>query len=107
VSAADRLDRPAAVEAPPSPPELFRAVNERIRELAGTWQGTYDFICECEDEECMRSLPLTEPEYRSLREQPGLYAVLPGHEQDGAEIVARSERFVLVRATGERPAAAG
>jgi hypothetical protein len=107
VSAADRVARPAAAEAPASLPELFRAVNERIRELAGTWQGTYDFICECHDEECMRSLPLTEPEYRSLREQPGMYAVLPGHEQDGADVVARGERFVLVRATGERPAAAG
>jgi hypothetical protein len=87
----------AGEQAEPTHSELFRTVNERIRELAGSWQGTYDFVCECDDQECTRVLRLTESEYESLRGEPGLFAVLPGHERSGDEIAARTERFVLVR----------
>lgn len=106
MSATDHLD--AAVEGEPqaTTSELFRSVNERIRELAGTWPGTHDFVCECEDEGCTRVLRLTEAEYESLRTEAGLFAVLPGHEDEGDEIAGRSDRFVLVRGRPERSATA-
>jgi hypothetical protein len=99
VGRTDRLD--PSVLAEPASPALFRAVNERIRELAETWQGTYDFICECPDQRCMRTLRLTEAEYESLRAERDTFAVLPGHERERAEVVARSDRFVLMRIRDE------
>ena len=88
MSATDRLDPSVLNESGAASQELFRSVNERIRELAGTWQGTYDFVCECPDEGCMKTLPLTEAENESLRAQDATFAVLPGHETEGTEIVA-------------------
>jgi hypothetical protein len=96
VSVAEQLDPPGDEEAPPASSELFRAVNERIRELAGTWDGEYDFMCECEDEECTRVLRLTE-EYAALRADPGQFAVLPGHERRADEVISRGDRYVMVR----------
>jgi hypothetical protein len=103
MSATDRLDPSVLNESGAASQELFRSVNERIRELAGTWQGTYDFVCECPDEGCMKTLPLTEAEYESLRAQDATFAVLPGHETEGTEIVARNDRFVLVRVLDQPP----
>jgi hypothetical protein len=96
VSVAERHDPPGE-EAPLASAELFRAVNERIRELAGIWDGEYDFICECEDEDCTRVLRLTEAEYDALREDPGQLAVLPGHERRADEVISRGDRYVIVR----------
>jgi ATP-binding cassette, subfamily B, bacterial len=76
---------------------LFRAVNERIRQLEGSRAvGEYDFCCECEDETCAGVLRLTAEEYESVRSDKRRFAVLPGHEYPADEVSTRSDRFVIV-----------
>jgi hypothetical protein len=60
--------------------ELFRAVNDRIRELERFWAGEHDFVCECSDESCVEVIRMTSEEYEALRAKPTQFAMLPGHE---------------------------
>lgn len=78
---------------------LFRAVNERIRELEESqWHaGEHDFVCECDDAACTSVLRMTAEQYDELRANPGWFAVLPGHvEPETDEVIRRSDRFVIV-----------
>jgi hypothetical protein len=77
--------------------ELFRCVNDRIFELGAPAFGLRDLICECPDAECTRVLQMTAGEFDGMRAEPGLYAVVPGHEAFGAEVAELTERYVLVR----------
>ena len=46
--------------AAPGTATLGRAINDRIRQLVGGWAfGEYDFVCECDDAQCFRSVRLT------------------------------------------------
>jgi hypothetical protein len=81
--------------------ELFRAVNERIRELEGD-RADYYFICECGDDSCTRAMLMTAHEYAGVRADPRCFAVLPGHEQSAREqIVGRGSSYVVVRKRGD------
>lgn len=75
--------------------ELFRAVNDRIRELERA-AGEHNFVCECSDEGCVQVMRMTSVEYEALRAEPTQFAVLPGHEVD-TEGVARDARYVVVK----------
>jgi hypothetical protein len=90
--------------------ELFRAVNERIRELEGA-RDEYDFMCECEEESCTRVLRMTAERYEALRADPDCFVVLPGHERPTDEVISRSARLLIVRKPGsgdhDQPAASG
>jgi hypothetical protein len=77
---------------------LGRAVNDRIRELVGDWAfGDYDFVCECDDELCFRSVRLSGGAYDAVRAQSGLAIVAAGHELPDDDVVVRSERYLVVR----------
>jgi hypothetical protein len=87
--------------------DLFRSVNERILELSSSSVGTAELICECPDAHCMRAMRMTAAEYGAMAMQPGLQAVVPGHERfDSVEIVARADRYVVVRTLSGVPSAA-
>jgi len=76
-------------------------VNERILELGAPAIGVADLICECVDEGCTRVMRMTLAEYNAMRSDPSLHGVVAGHEQLGLEeVVARTDRYVLVRALG-------
>jgi hypothetical protein len=78
--------------------DLFRAVNDRIRELKETTTGECEFVCECDDEACMHVMRMTVAEYDSARLDPAQFAVLPGHQRPASQnVLSRSERFVLVK----------
>ena len=78
--------------------DLFRSVNERILELSSSVVGTAMLVCECPDEHCTRGMRMTAAEYGAMAMQPGLNAVVPGHERfDSLEIVACADRYVVVR----------
>jgi len=83
--------------AQPGSAHLFRAVNARIRDLAGEWQSAYEFICECDDESCTRVLRMTVEQYEAVRTDPSAFAVLPGHEQSRDRLLSRTEGLVIVR----------
>jgi hypothetical protein len=87
---------------------MFRAINERIRELAGRFEhaasdaGTLSFVCECSDETCVDRIELTLEQYDDVRAIPVRFVVRPGHEATPLveRVVYRSEHFVIVRKVG-------
>jgi hypothetical protein len=80
--------------------DLFRQVNDHIRELGPTSFHEFDFVCECDHENCKHAMQLTETEYDAVREDPDQFAVLPGHELRRDEVVHSTDRYVLVKKTG-------
>jgi hypothetical protein len=84
---------------------LFRDVNERIENLAETFDlntQPLDLICECGDGTCEERLTMTRAEYEELRSDPHQFAVHPGHEHPDIErVVARLKRYdVVVKNSG-------
>jgi len=84
---------------------MFRAINERIRELARRFSvggEPIGFICECADETCVEKVALTLDQYEEMRALPARFAVAPGHEATPLveRVVFRSPGFVLVRKVG-------
>jgi len=84
---------------------MFRAINERIRELALRFSVADEpigFICECADETCVEKVTLTLAQYEEMRALPARFAVAPGHEATPLveRIVFRTPGFVLVRKIG-------
>lgn len=86
---------------------LGRAINDRIRELVGEWAfGDYDFVCECDDELCFRSVRLSGRGYDAVRAQSGLAIVATGHELPDDDVVIRSESYLVVRRSESRDGSA-
>src|SRR3954453_20662638 len=85
---------------------VFRAINQRIRELAGRFDQAGDeaiaFVCECADETCVERLQLTVEQYDDVRAIPVRFVVRPGHEATPLveRVIYRSEEFVIVRKVG-------
>jgi hypothetical protein len=77
--------------------DLFRLVNDRIHELGPPSLAEFDFVCECGNQDCTYAMRMTEAEYETARADSAQFAVLPGHELGFAEIVARTDRYVLVK----------
>jgi hypothetical protein len=88
---------------------LFREVNERIEELAETFdvKNELTILCECGSGHCAERIALREDEYEQLRRIPTHFAVLPGHEiPDIERVVERYDEFVVVEKFGESAKAA-
>jgi hypothetical protein len=79
---------------------VFREVNERIEELADTFnlkEDVLDLICECGDATCVRRISMSPAEYAELRSNPHTFAVHPGHEIPEVErIVQRRKSYDVV-----------
>jgi hypothetical protein len=83
---------------------LFREVNERIGELAETFDrdGELTILCECGSGQCDERIALRAEEYEKLRRIPTHFAVRPGHEiPDVERVVERRHGFVVVEKFGE------
>jgi hypothetical protein len=79
---------------------LFREVNERIEDLAANALFT-TFVCECMDETCDQSVPLTVEEYERIRADGNRFFVLPSHVVlELEEIVESTDRYVVVSKLG-------
>jgi hypothetical protein len=80
---------------------VFRAVNERIQEVANAFQLTtepLDLICECGDAQCTERITLTREDYENLRADPHRFAVAPGHDApDVEQVVERHSSYDIVR----------
>ena len=87
---------------------VFREVNERIEDLAETFdlnKQSLDLICECGDAGCVERISMRHGEYRELRSDPHQFAVHPGHEYPDVEsIVARLKGYDVVRKNRGIPA---
>jgi hypothetical protein len=87
---------------------LFREVNERIEELAETFdlKDELTILCEC-GLHCDERIALREDDYERLRRIPTHFAVRPGHEiPDVERVVERHDGFVVVEKFGESAKAA-
>jgi hypothetical protein len=87
---------------------VFRAVNERIEDLAETFDlktQPLDLICECGDAACVERISMTPAEYEEIRSETHQFAVYPGHEYPDVEnIVARLKGYDIVRKSEGVPA---
>jgi hypothetical protein len=85
---------------------MFRAINERIRELAARFDQAENeplaFVCECADETCVERVELTILQYDDIRAILARFVVVPGHEATPLveRVVYRSDDFVIVRKIG-------
>jgi hypothetical protein len=81
---------------------LFREVNERIDQLQVDLGGlnTFEIVCECGSPDCTERFLITSKAYRSLREDPHRFAVVPGHERPELERILESGgAYVVVEKT--------
>ena len=84
---------------------LFREINERIEDV-GTALAPDDmpmeFLCECDDQDCVEKVSATRVEYEAIRAVATHFVVLPGHENPGVEhVVQETERFLVVEKEDE------
>jgi hypothetical protein len=79
---------------------VFREVNERIEDLADTFDLTsepLDLVCECGNASCVERITMTRAEYEELRMNPHHFAVHPGHEYPDVEtVVAERKGYYVV-----------
>ena len=82
---------------------VFRAVNERIRELGARFGSEgFEFICECADETCTERVRLTVDQYDHIRALPTRFVVVAGHEASPLveRVVFRNPQFAIVHKVG-------
>jgi hypothetical protein len=81
---------------------LFRAVNEKIEELADG-EGTVEFVCECSDPECVSLVELRLGEYERIRSDSTWFFVKAGHVIAEIErVVSEDDGYVVVEKLIER-----
>jgi hypothetical protein len=81
--------------------EVFRAVNEEVREAHAGDDGRTAFLCECADKGCAERVLLTDDEYRYVRADPHRFVVAPGHVLPELEdVVDRRDGFDVVEKRG-------
>jgi hypothetical protein len=84
---------------------LFREVNERIEDVGTTLlpdDQPMEFLCECDDRDCVEKVSATRAEYEAIRAVGTHFVVLPGHEDPAVEhVVHQTERFLVVEKEGE------
>jgi hypothetical protein len=81
---------------------LFREVNERIEQLQEDTAGldTFNIVCECGALDCTERFEITSADYKALRQDVHLFAVVPGHEQPDVErAIERRGSYTVVEKT--------
>jgi hypothetical protein len=87
---------------PPRPERrerIFRHVNERIRELAATFDfgEPLQMFCECTHRTCDARLTIDHDHYEEVRALRRRFFVAPGHEQPELEtVVEQREGYTVV-----------
>jgi len=81
--------------------ELFREVNERIREVGdafGPDGEESEFRCECGGIDCAVLIPLRTSDYLRVRSWDSRFLLFPGHEDEDLErVVERHEGWLVVQ----------
>jgi hypothetical protein len=79
----------------------FRDINERLQadlRRLPVDSDPVDFICECGHAACTATVRLTLDEYEHVRQDPAMFAMLPGHQiEDVEDVVATTERYLIAR----------
>jgi hypothetical protein len=84
---------------------VFRVVNERIEDVGTTLvpdDVPMQFLCECDDPDCLEKISATRAEYEAIRAVATQFVVLPGHEDPAVEhVVQQAESFLVVEKEGQ------
>jgi hypothetical protein len=83
---------------------LFRAVNERIKELGETVLDAVseiDFACECDNIDCHSPIALTLEEFEAIDSADNRFIVRRGHEDlDVEDVVSEHDGYLIVAKRG-------
>jgi hypothetical protein len=83
---------------------LFRAVNERLKELndaLASVSETFTIACECADTKCVEMIEIEPDAYAAVRAEARHFAVMPEHVYPNVEgVVRESDRYVVVEKRG-------
>jgi hypothetical protein len=83
---------------------LFREMNERVEKRVRSEDRDdepFAIVCECGNIDCLERMRLTPAEYDATHAHPAQFVVVEGHVADDVEdVVARNERYVVVRKRG-------
>jgi hypothetical protein len=85
---------------------LFRSVNEQVHDLNQTFlvEGMLRIVCECGEQTCIDQIDVAPSKYESVRADPTLFLIKPGHElPDFETIVDRSDTYFTVRKAAGLP----
>ena len=89
---------------------MFRAVNDKIRELNETFAvftGTFTIACECADAHCVGTISIKPADYETIRANPRRFAILPGHlDTDIESVVDEAECYQVAEKRGKAAAVA-
>ncbi len=89
---------------------LFRAVNEKLRELNAALESvgeTFVVACECADTSCLEMVEIAPQEYIAVRESPRRFVVLAGHIYPDVErVVDEGAQYVVVEKLAQAGTAA-
>jgi hypothetical protein len=87
---------------------LFRAVNERLRELGDAFSMVTEdaeFVCECGTASCTEQIRMPLEEYERIRSDPKRFFVVSGHERPEYEkVVSEHEAYVVIEKLPGGPA---
>jgi hypothetical protein len=76
---------------------LFRAVNERIFEIAANEEAGLEILCECGDESCISTVAITIRDYARVRFDSSRFVVCQGHELPDIErVIERTPEYLVV-----------
>ena len=78
---------------------LFRAVNDRIRELGEKARplDEVDFLCECGNGDCLQAISIRPDQYELVRSKPVQFIVARGHEKPEVErVIAEEDGFLVI-----------
>jgi hypothetical protein len=83
---------------------VFREANQRLKSrfdlLVDDEDALLPFLCECGDPACTRVMRLRSAEYVEIHAHPARFAILPGHELAGEQVVSRGNRYEVVEKVG-------
>jgi hypothetical protein len=83
---------------------LFRAVNERIKELGEKVLDAVseiDFTCECHNMDCHNPITITIEEFEAIDRADNRFIVCRGHEDlDVEDVVAEHDGYLIVARRG-------
>jgi hypothetical protein len=80
---------------------LFRAVNERIFEIAADDEMGLEILCECGDESCISTVAVTIRDYERVRFDSSRFVVSKGHElADIERVIERTPEYLVVEKVG-------
>jgi hypothetical protein len=94
---------PESVERLAKNESFFRQVNERIKDVADSFEDaqTYEFLCECSDPGCTERLELKHEEYEWIRANPTRFVLARGHAAPEIEqVVERDQEHMVVEKRG-------